>query len=143
MRSRGPLPCHSSAAITSCFRMIMQSPMSQGSVRNSWTLKMSQLFHGLHTHKICHPLSMFGMLWINVYDSMFQFLPISSNLAQPLTRNGTTFHRPQSTVCEAHVSCCIRQVVVIPDTDWFSDHTPTFFFKVYVTNRYISVFPVM
>jgi hypothetical protein len=42
------------------------------------------------------PMSMFGMLWIEVYDSGFQFPPISSNLAQPLKRIGTTFHRPQS-----------------------------------------------
>jgi hypothetical protein len=40
---------------------------------------------------------MFGMLWINVCDSVFQFLPISSNFAQPLKKKGTTFHRPQST----------------------------------------------
>ncbi len=32
-----------------------------------------------------------------VYDSVFQFLPISSNFAQPLKRSGPTFHRPQST----------------------------------------------
>ncbi|KAL7880522.1 hypothetical protein SRHO_G00027760 [Serrasalmus rhombeus] len=31
------------------------------------------------THRTCHPLSMFGMLWIGVYDSVFQSLPISSN----------------------------------------------------------------
>ena len=30
------------------------------------------------------PLSMFGMLWIDVYDSVFQFLLISRNFAQPL-----------------------------------------------------------
>jgi hypothetical protein len=40
---------------------------------------------------------MFGMLWIDVYDCVFQFLPISSNFTQPLKRSGTTFHRPQST----------------------------------------------
>jgi hypothetical protein len=40
---------------------------------------------------------MFGMLWIDVYNRMFQFLPICSNFAQQLKRNGTTFHRPQST----------------------------------------------
>ncbi|ROL49959.1 hypothetical protein DPX16_6367 [Anabarilius grahami] len=32
-----------------------------------------------------------------IYDSVFQFLPISSNFAQPLKRSGPTFHRPQST----------------------------------------------
>ena len=30
-------------------------------------------------------------------DSVLQFLPISSNFAQPLKRSGPTFHRPQST----------------------------------------------
>jgi hypothetical protein len=40
---------------------------------------------------------MFGMLWIDVYDSVFQFPPISSNYTQSLKRIGTTFHRPQST----------------------------------------------
>ncbi len=32
----------------------------------------------------------------HTYDSVFQFLPISSNFAQPLKRSGPTFHRPQS-----------------------------------------------
>jgi hypothetical protein len=41
------------------------------------------------------PFSMFGMLWIDVYNSVFQFLSISSNFAQSLKRSGTTFHRPQ------------------------------------------------
>ena len=38
------------------------------------------------------PLSMFGMLWIDVYNSVFQFPPISGNFAQPLKRSWTTFH---------------------------------------------------
>ena len=38
---------------------------------------------------------------------------------------------------------CMRQMVVTPDTDWFSDPRPYFVFKVSVTNRCISVFPVM
>ncbi len=83
--------------ITSCCSMIMHGPMLQGSVHNSWKLKTSQFLNGQHTHQICHPLSMFGMLWIGVYDSVFQFLPISSNFTQPLKRSGQTFHRPQST----------------------------------------------
>ncbi|ROI16504.1 Transposable element Tcb2 transposase [Anabarilius grahami] len=58
----------------------------------------SQFLHGQHTHWTCHPLSMFGMLWIGVYDSVFQYLSISSNFAQPLKRSGPTFHRPQDAV---------------------------------------------
>ena len=145
-RSWGPLSCHSSADITSCFSMIMHhGPMSQGSVHNSWRLKMSQFFHGLHTHQTCYRLSMFGMLWINVYDSVFQFPPISSNFAQPLKRSGTIFHRPQpawSTLCGRDVSRFMRQIVVTQDTDRFSDPRPYLFLKVSVTNRCIFVFTV-
>ncbi len=57
----------------------------------------NQFLHGQHTHRTCHPLSMFGMLWIVIYDSEFQFLPISSNFTQPLKRSEPTSHRPQST----------------------------------------------
>ncbi len=110
--------------ITSCCSIMMHGPMLQGSVHNSWKLKPSQFLHGQHTHRTCHPSSVFGMLWIGVYDSVFQFLPISSNFTQPLKRSGPTFHRPQSTtwstLCEGDVLHCVRQMVVTPDTDWFS-----------------------
>ncbi len=96
-RSRGPLLCHSSTNITSCRSMIIHGPVLQGSVHNSWKLKKTQFLHGQHTHHTCHPLRMFGMLWIGVYDSMLQFLAISRNFTQPLKRSGPTLHRPQST----------------------------------------------
>ncbi len=77
--------------------------------------------------KYCLQICLFGMLWIGVYDSMFQFLPISSNFAQPLKRSGSTFHRPQSTtwstLCEGGVFHCAKHMVATPDTDWFSDPT--------------------
>ncbi len=94
--------------ITSCCSMIMHGPMLQRCVHNSCKLKTTQFLHGQHTHRTCHPLSMFGMLWIGVYNSVFQFLPISSNFSQPLKRSGPTFHRPQSTtwstLCEGDVA---------------------------------------
>ncbi len=117
-RSWDPLLCHSSTTITSCCSMIMHGPMLQGSVQNSWKLKTSQFLHCQHTHRTCHPLSMFGMLLIGVYDSVFQFLPISRNF-------GPTFHRPQSTtwstLCEGDVLHCVMQMVVTLNTDWFLD----------------------
>ncbi len=124
-RSWGPLLCHSSMTITSCCSMIIHCPMLQGSVHNFWNLKTSQFLHGQHTHWTCNPLSMFGMLWIGVYDGVFQFRPKSSNFAQPLNRCGPSFHRPQPTtwsiLCEGDVLHCVRQIVVTPDTAWFSD----------------------
>ncbi len=84
--------------------------MLQGSVHNSWKLKTSQFLHGQHTHWICHPLSMFGMLWIGVYDSVFQFLPISSNFTQPLKRSepsmAYTCHNQQPDQLYAKEMCC-------------------------------------
>ncbi len=69
--------------------LMLQHDNAWPHVHNSWKLKTSQfLQHGQHTHRTCHPLSMFGMLWIGVYDSVFQFLPISSNFAQALKRSG-------------------------------------------------------
>ncbi len=50
MRSWGSLLCHSSTTITSCCSMIMHGPMLQGSVHNSWKMKISQFLHGQHTH---------------------------------------------------------------------------------------------
>jgi hypothetical protein len=105
---------------------------------------MAQYFQGLYSHQTCHPLSMCGMLWIDVYDSVIQFPPISSNFAQPLKRSGTTFRGPQSTawstLCEGDVSCYMRQMVVTPDTDWFLNHTPTLRY-LWPTDAYVYSLP--
>ncbi len=105
-RSWGPLLCHSS--ITSCCSMIMHGPMRQRSVHDSWTLKTSQVLHGQHNHRTCHPLSMFGMLWIGIYDSVFQFLPISSNFTQTLKRSDQhpTDHNQQPDQLYVKEMCC-------------------------------------
>ncbi len=95
--------------------LMLQNDNARPHVARIWTqfqkLKTSQFLHGQHTHQTCHPLSMFGMLWIGVYDSVFQFLLISSNFTQPLKRSGPTFHRPQSTtwstLCEGDVLHCV------------------------------------
>ena len=105
--------------IASCYSMIMHSPMLQRAVLNSWKLKTSQFLHGLHTHQTYHLFSMFGLLWIDLYDSRFQFLPISSNFAKSFKRSGPICHRPQSitwsTLCEWDVSHCVRQMVFLQD----------------------------
>ncbi len=107
----------------------MHGPMLQGSVHNSWKLKTSQFLHGKLTHRTCHPLSIFGMLWIGVYNSVFLFLPISSNLAQPLTRSGqhSTGHNQQPGQLYPNKICCTEwgKWWSTPDTDCFLDpHEP-------------------
>ncbi len=119
--------CHRCRKSHLMFSMIMHGPMLQGSVHNSWKLKTSQFLHGQHTRRTCHPFSMFGMLWISVYDSVFQFLPISSNFTQPLKRSGPTSHlNQQPDQLYVKDMCCtaVRQMMVTPDTDWFLDPPP-------------------
>jgi hypothetical protein len=89
--------------------------MTQGSVHNSWKLNIFQFSHGLHTHQTCHPLSMFGMLWIDMYDSMFQFPP---QYPATLHTSGTTFNRLQST---AWSTLCEGDVIVLHEAN--SGHT--------------------
>jgi hypothetical protein len=89
-------------------------------------------------------------VWDALDQRVWQRVPIPANI-QPfctaIERSGTTFHMPQSTawstLCKGDVSGCMRQIVVTPDTDWFSDPQPYLFLKVSVTNRCISVFSVM
>ncbi len=97
-RSWGPLFSHLSTTISSCCSMIMHGPMLHRSVHNFWKLNTSQFMHGQHTHWTCHPLSMFGMLWIGVYNSVLQFLPISSNFAFHLSIEEEWTNIPQATI---------------------------------------------
>ncbi len=105
------------------FSMIMHGPMFQGSVHNSWKLKTSQFLHSQHIHRTFHPLSMFVMLWIGVYDSVFQFLQISSNFAQPLKRSGPTSHNQQPDQLYVKEMCC---------TTWGKCHTRYWLFFLLV-----------
>ncbi len=53
-------------------------------------------------------MSMFGMFWIGVYDSVFQFLPISSNFTQSLKRSDQhpTDHNQQPDQLYVKEMCC-------------------------------------
>lgn len=52
------------------------------------------------------PLSRFGMFWIGIYISVFQFLPISSGFPQ------TTFHHQQPDHLEGEVLHCVRHQIL-------------------------------
>ncbi len=119
--------CHSSTTITSCCSMIMHGLLLQGSVHNSWKLKTSRFLHGQHTHRTCHPLSMFGMLWMGVYYSR---VPVPTNIQQLRSAIGEEWTNiPQATINnlnlnEGDVLHCVWQMMVTPDTDWFSEPPP-------------------
>ncbi len=123
-RSLGSLLCHSSTTITSCCSMIMHGPMLQGSVHNSCKLKTSKFLPGQHTHRTCHPLSMFKMLWIDVYDSVFQFLPISSN-STAIEEEWTKI--PQTTITN-QINSMLRRCVALREANkWWSHQILTGF----------------
>ncbi len=63
---------------------------------------------------------------LHLYRRIRQRVPVPANIQQlPLKRSGPTSHGPQSTtwstLCEGDMLHCVRQMVVTPDTDWFSD----------------------
>ena len=144
-RCWGPSACPSSAATTSCGSMTMHGPMSQGYVHNSWKTKKSQFFDGLHTHQT---LNMFGILWIAVCDSVFQFLtkyPATSHSYWRVGGQHSTGHNQQPDQLYVKEMCPTawgkwwsHQILTV-----FLIHAPTSFFKVSVTNRCIFVLPVM
>ena len=139
-KSWGPLLCHSSVAITSCFSMITCGSMSQGSVHNSWKLKMSQFFHGLHTHQTFHTLSMFGMFWI---DRVSQFLHTVYSVTLHRHWRGvgqySTGHNQQPDQLYAKEMCCgawgkwwSHQIVT-----GFLIHNPTLRRYLWTTDAYL------
>ncbi len=116
-RSWGPLLCHSSTTITSFCSMIIHSTMLQRSVHNSWKLKTSQFLHGQHTHRTCHPLSMFGMPCRRIR----QHVQVPANIQQLHTAIEEEWTNIPQARIKGDVLHCVRQMVVTPDTDWFSD----------------------
>ncbi len=96
-----------STTINSGCSMIMHGRL-QGSVHNSWKLKTSKSLHGQHTHRTCHPLSMFGMLWIGVYNSVFSSCqyPATSHSCWRGVDQHSTGHNKQPYQLYAKEMCC-------------------------------------
>ena len=64
---------------------------------------------------------MFGMLCIDIYNSVFQFPPISSNFAQPMKWGETTFGSFKGHN-QLYVKDYMRQMVVtVMGVRWHSD----------------------
>ncbi len=102
-----------------------------------WNLEMYNFWIKIvSTQKCVYVFCVCVCVCVFTYDSVFQFLPISSNFAQPLKRSEPTLHRPQSTTwstsCEGDVLYCVRQMVVTPDTDRFSDPPPPNTVKLHI-----------
>ncbi len=124
-RSWGPLLCHSSTTITSCCSMIMHGPMLQ--------VICTQFLEADNIPVLAWPayspdMSPIEHVWDALDRRIRQRVPVPANIQQLCTaieEEWLTFLRPQSTtwstLCEGDVLHCVRQMVVTPDTDWFSD----------------------
>ena len=115
------IPYHSSTDITSCFSMIMHSPMSQGSLHNSWKLKMSHFSYGLHTHQTCH------LIEHDLDRCVRHRVPVPTNIQHLHSAIEKKWDNiPQATINSLISSMwrrclCMKQIVLTPNTDWFSD----------------------
>ncbi len=123
MRSWGPLLCHSSTTITSCGSMIMHGPMLQGSVHNSWKLKKIPV---LAWPAYSPKMSPIEHVWDALDRHIWQRVPVPAYIQQHRTaieEEWTNF--PQATINNLINYMRRRwvalQMVVAPDTDWFSD----------------------
>ncbi len=74
-RSRGPLLCHSFTTITSCCNMIIHGPMLQGSVHNSWKLKIAWPAYSPDMSPIEH-------VWYALDRRIWQRVPVPANIQQ-------------------------------------------------------------
>jgi hypothetical protein len=103
--------------------MITHGPMSQGSVHNSWKLKIACILTRDVTHWAC--LGCSGLTCMTACSSSHQY-PATSH--SQWRRVGQ--HSPatiNNLVCERDVSRYMRQMMVTPDNDWFSDPRPYLF----------------
>ncbi len=85
----------------------------------------SQFLHDQHTH-LDHVT--IEHVWDSLDQRIRERVPVPANIQQlhkAIEEEWTNIHRPQSTtwstLCEGDVLHCVRQMVVTPDTDWFSD----------------------
>ncbi len=64
-------------------------------------------------------------VWDALDRRIRQCVPVPANIQQLCNSHWVHAYRPQSTtwstLCEGDVLHCMRQMVVTPDTDWFSD----------------------
>jgi hypothetical protein len=126
-------------------------PMSQGSVHNSWKLKMSVRPWPAYSPDMSPTKHVWGDLdWrvrqrVSVPANIQQLHAAVEQEWDNILRDLT--NSLMNSICEGDVSHCMSQMVLTSDTDWFSDPR-TYFKKLLfifwsVTNRCVSVFPVM
>jgi len=91
----------------------------EGSVHNSWKLKTSQFLQGQYTHCTC-PIE---HVWDALDQCIQQCVPVTANIQQlhKAIEEATINNLVNSMQRRCVALHCVRQMVVTPDTDWFSD----------------------
>jgi hypothetical protein len=107
---------------------------------------MSQFFQGLHTHKTLSPIE---HVWDALERRVRQRVPVPNIHLLHTATEEEWDNIPQATITSL-INYMQRRCDALHEAngghticDWFSDPHPYFKKKVSVTNRCISVFPVM
>ena len=130
-RSWGPSLCHSSTAIASCLSMVMPHVAICAQFLDAENVPV------LPWPAYSPDMSPIEHVWDALDQRVRQRVPVPDNIQQLRTAieeewdNIPTGHQSTawSTLREGDVSRCMRQMVITPDTDWFSDPRPYLFFK--------------
>ena len=88
--------------------------MPQGSVHNSWKLKMSQFFHGLHTHQIEN-------FWDALDRRVQQHVPVPAIIQQLLTAVEKEWNNILQATINSLINSMLRRCVVLYEVN--GDHT--------------------
>ena len=120
-RSWGPL-CHSSTAITPCFSLIMH-------VERIWTqfLEAENVpvppwpAYSPDMSPIWACLGCSGSTCTTTCSSSRQYPATSHSQWRGVGQHSTGHNQQLDQLYAKEMSCCMRQMVFTPDTDWFSD----------------------
>ena len=139
-RSWGPLSCHS-ATIISCFSMTMHGLVA-------WIC--TQFLEAENVPVLPWPayspdMSSIEHVWDALDWHVWQHVPVPANIQQLCTAiedewdNIPGHNQQPDQLYVKEMARCMRQMVVTPDTDWFSDWRPYLFFLRYLwpTDAYL------
>ncbi len=113
-RSWGPLLCHSSTTITSCCKDLYTIP----EIWKHPSSCMASILTGQVTHWAC--LGCSASAYTTACSSSCQY-PVTSHSHWRGVDQHYTGHNQQPDQLYVKELCCVRQMVVTLDTDWFTD----------------------
>ena len=140
MRSWGPLSWHSFTAIISCFSVI-NGPMSQGSVHNSWKLKM--FLPGLH---LSPDMSHIEHVWVVLDQRVRQRVTVPATFQQLPTASEEEWDSILQATVNSLINSMRRRCVALHEENYVHTRygllfwsTPLLFLKYGICDQQIHI----